>query len=128
LLESIKAREDKIAKAVDDADAIKNRLGQITEERAEIIKKAQADGDELLRRIRDKGDNLKKNLEKKAELSAAEILQQAREKGEDERSLIIRSLKKDLADFVCETSEKLIGKSFTEEDDRNFTRELAEQL
>jgi F-type H+-transporting ATPase subunit b len=128
LLGSIREREDKIAKAVDDADAISKRLSCITEERAEIIKKAQADGDELLRRIRDKGDGLKKKLSKKAEESAAEILEQARIKAQEERNLIIQALKRDLADFVCETSEKLVGKSFTEEDDRKFTRELAERL
>jgi len=128
LLGNIREREEQISNAVDDAEIIKKTREDIANERAAVIKKAQLDGDEILRRTREDAEALKKNLAGKAELNATEIIEEARKKGDEEKIIALQLLKKDLAAFVCETSEKIIGRSFTTEEDQKWTRELADQL
>ncbi len=128
LIQNIKEREEKISKSVDDAEHIRKTRENIDGERDEVLKKAKTEGNEILRRIRDDADVLRKDLEKKAQSDADGILQQAREKAEEERADTIQQLKAEIAEFVCDASEKIIGRSFVAEEDRKWTKELAEQL
>ena len=128
LIQNIKEREEKISKSVDDAEHISKTRANMDHERADILKRAQAEGDELLRKMRKEADHLKKNLEQSAESSAAEILKQAQLKAEEEKIVARQQLKAELAEFVCETSEKIIGRAFIKEEDQKWTKELAQNL
>jgi ATP synthase F0 subunit b len=128
LIQNIKDREEKISKSVDDAEHISKTREEIEQERAAVLKKAQAEGDDILRNIRKDADLLKKSLEEKAELSASEILKQAQQKAEEENIIALQQLKAEIAEFVCDTSEKVIGRAFVKEEDQKWTRELAERL
>ena len=128
LLQNVREREDKISQSVDDAEYIKKTREDIDVERDETLSKAKTEGNEILHNVREDADQLRKQLEKKAQSDADSILQQAREKAEDERADTIQQLKAELAEFVCDASEKIIGRSFVADEDREWTKELAEQL
>jgi len=128
LIQNIRDREKKISNSVDDAEQISKTRENIKDERAAVLKKAQTEGDAILRQMRNEADLLKKKLEKKAELDAADILKQAQEKAEEEKHIAIRQLKTELAEFVCDASERIIGRAFVKEEDQKWTKELAERL
>ena len=128
LIQNIKEREEKISKSVDDAEEISKTRENMDRERAAVLKKAQTDGDEILRKMRKDADHHKKSLEEKAELSASEILKQAQQKAEEENIIALQQLKAEIAEFVCDTSEKIIGRAFVKEEDQKWTMELAERL
>ena len=128
LLDNIKNREHLIAQSVDDATEIQKRLERINTEHAGILKKARKEADDILRNTRKEAEVLKKKLLEKAELETEEIIAQAREKIAAEREALLQSLQEELADFVCDTSERIIGTSFTSEKDREWARELAKTL
>ena len=128
LIQNIREREEKISKSVDDAEKISRTLANMDHEKTDILKKAQTEGDEILRKMRNDADLLKKNLEENAELSAAGILKQAQQKAEEEKIIARQQLKAELAEFVCDTSEKIIGRAFIKEEDQKWTKELAQNL
>jgi len=128
LIQNIRDREKKISNSVDDAEQIRKTRENLKGERAAVLKKAQNKGAEILRQMRKETDLLKKELEEKAELDAADILKQAQAKAEEEKHIAIRQLKTELAEFVCDTSERIIGRAFVKEEDQKWTRELAERL
>ncbi|MFO7936891.1 MAG: F0F1 ATP synthase subunit B [Kiritimatiellia bacterium] len=128
LLQNIRDREEKITRSVEDAENIRKTREEIDVERDEAVKNAKIEGNEILHRIREDADLLKKNLEKKAQSDADTILQQARDKAKEEKDDTMQQLKAKLAEFVCDASEKIIGRSFVTEEDQKWTRELAEQL
>ena len=128
LMENLRNREKTIAKSIDDAAAIKKRLEEIESERGELIKKAHTEADEILLQTRSDAEDLKKRLLEKAEKEADEVLRQARKKAAAEREALIQGIQDELADFVCDASEKVIGTAFITDKEREFTRELVKEL
>ncbi len=128
ILNNIKTREAAIAKAVNNAAQIEQRLSAMEEEHAKVIKASKAQGNDILRQIREQAETLRKDLIQKAEDEAHTILVEAKIKIEDERAAMIQSIKGEIADFVCQTSEKVIGKSFVSGADRDWINELVETL
>lgn len=128
LIGNIKDRENMIAKSVDEADEIKKRLEDINTEYAEIIKKARTEADGILLEVRKESEILKKKLLDKAEKEAEIVISYAKERMEEERESLLISLQGEIADFVCDTSEKVVGSSFTSDKDREWVMELADTL
>jgi F-type H+-transporting ATPase subunit b len=113
LLKNIRLREESIARSVDNAALIEQRLSDIEKEKSEILKQSQAEADEILRRTRADAEVVRQRLIEKAENEACEIIERAKKKMEEERESVIASMRHELADFVCTTSAKIIGRTFT---------------
>ncbi len=128
LMGNIRKREEMISKSVDDAEAISRKLEDIKKEEAAILKDARKRADGILSDTRKEAQSLRKRLLDKAQEEADAIISEARIKAAEERELAVRSLQDELADFVCDTSEKIVGMSFTSDKDRELVRELAEKL
>ncbi|RKX92691.1 MAG: ATP synthase F0 subunit B [Spirochaetes bacterium] len=128
LLKSIKDREKTIAGAVDNAEEIQKRLDEIKKEESKIIDKARAQADKILGDTRKEADVLKSRLIAKAEEEAEAIVSRAKLKAAEEREVLLQALQEELADFVCEASEKVTGVSFTSEKDRRMVKEMARTL
>ncbi|MBU1087926.1 MAG: F0F1 ATP synthase subunit B [Candidatus Omnitrophica bacterium] len=128
LLSNIKIREKTIAQAINNAVQIEKRLSAIEQEQAEAIKASKAQASEILRQTRNQAENIRKELLEKAEEEAQDILAQTKIKIAEERVAVIQSIKSEIADFVCDASEKVIGKSFVSKDDRDWVKELVEIL
>jgi F-type H+-transporting ATPase subunit b len=128
LMENLKKREKTIAKSIDDAAAVQKRLREIEGERGELLKKTNAEADKLLLQTRAEAEKLKQRLLEKAREEAEELLDRAGKKAEAEREALIRALQDDLADFVCDASEKVIGSAFIGEKERDYSRELVKEL
>jgi F-type H+-transporting ATPase subunit b len=128
LMENLKNREKTIAKSIDDAAAIEKRLEEIEIEREELLKETNARADELLMKTRSDAEQLKQSLLEKAEKEASAVLEQARKKAVAEREALLRAMQDELADLVCDASEKVIGKAFIGEKEREYSRELVKEL
>lgn len=128
LLKSIRDREKTIAGAVDNAREIQERLDEIKKEEAEILEKARTQADEILSDTRKEAEVLESRLLAKAEEEAEAIVSQAKIKAAEEREVLLQALQEELADFVCDASEKVTGVSFTSEKDRKMVKEMAQTL
>ena len=128
VLASIKKREELIAKSVDEAEAINKRMQDITREHDEIIIRANKEADEILSKTRKDAEVLKQRLLEKANKEAEEVMLKAREKIREERNAVILAIQNELAQFVCDSSEKIVGTSFTTEKDLELSRELVNSL
>jgi F-type H+-transporting ATPase subunit b len=128
ILNNIKTREKTIAQAINNAAQIEKRLSAIEQEQAEAIKAAKVQASEILRQTREQAEILRKDLLAKAEEDAQDILAQAKIKINEERAAMIELIRLDIADFVCDASEKVIGKSFIAKQDREWVKELVEIL
>jgi F-type H+-transporting ATPase subunit b len=128
LLGGIKERERKIAESIDKAEEIETRLSDIEAERRQVVENAKKEADAILRGVRKESAELKDKLAAKAAKEAAEILEDARRKIEGERVAVINALRDDLAEFVCEASGKLVGQAMTGNKEREYARELVDDL
>ena len=128
MMNSIKDREEFISSAVDNAEKIETRLQEVKTEREDLLKQANKEADEILHQIRQEGESLKKELALKAEEEAALILEQARKAAAAEREAAMEDLRKDLADFICDATEKVMGMAVVGETERAWTKETVEAL
>jgi len=128
ILKNLQDREEYISSSVDRTAQVEARLKEIEGERSEILKKAESEADALLLETRKNGEELKKSLADQARKEAAAILEQAREQASRERQAMLELLQDDLADFVCEASEKVVGFAFTGDREKEFTRDLVREL
>lgn len=128
ILNNIKNREKIIALSINKASLIEKRLADIEKEQVQMIKETKAQTSEILRQTRLQADVLRKELLENAGQEARDILAQVKIKIEEERMAMIRSIKLDIADFVCDASEKVIGRSFVSKDDHAWVNELVETL
>lgn len=127
LMANIRNREEAIAQAVANASHVKQRLAEIETERAELIKESKIQASEILRQTRMQAEKLREELLKKAEQEGRAIVERAKEKIHEERRTAIETLKTDIADLVCDASEKVLGRSFTTEKDRMWVHDLMEK-
>lgn len=128
LFRNIKEREEAIEKAVDNALDIEKRLEAIDLEHKQIIAVARREADRILMKTRQEAEGLRRELSEKAESDASSILEEARARTLEDRKLAVESIKKEIVDLVCGSSEKIIGHSFVAENDRVWARELVDQL
>ena len=128
LVKGLKEREKKIAKSVDNALAVEDRLKKMDDEYRQIIANANKKADEILRKTRTDAEELRKQHLEKAELEAQAILENARKNIEEERVKLVSTLREEIAEFVCDTSERLVDRSFTGEEEKQWALEMAEKL
>ena len=128
ILNNIKNREEVIARAVVHSSEIEKRLSEIRKEQAEMIKESRAQAGEILRQTRLQAEILRKDLLGKAEQDARDILAQTKVKIEEERASVMESVKSDIANIVCDASEKIVGRSFVSQNDREWVKELVETI
>ena len=128
ILKNLETREDYIRSAVDKTAEVEKRLREIESERSVILKNAEKEADELLLRVRKDAELLHRKLTEQAEADAREIMEQSRETAVLERQAALKQLQQDLADFVCDASEKVVGLSFITEREREFTARLVKEL
>ena len=128
ILKNLEDREGYIASAVDNAEKIDSRLREIDAEREEIIRKANIEADGVIQRTREEAEQLRLKLTKQAEDEAAGILEQARKNAAAEREAVFQALQDDLADLVCDASEKVVGTAFVTDSERSWIKEAVETL
>jgi F-type H+-transporting ATPase subunit b len=128
LLANLKSREKKIRDSVRNADQIEQRLADSEREHEEMLKRSMAEADEILRRTRAEAAKVRQRLVAEAEQEVEQMYAQARARIAEERQAVVESIRQELADVVCEASEKVIGKSFTSAADRDWAKELVDTL
>ncbi len=128
LIKNIRDREEYLSSAVDNAREIEKRLQKIASEKEEILKAADKEADEILHRIRLEGETLRKELTKKAEAEAASLIEQARQAAAAEREAAMQELQKELAAFICDAAEQLVGMSVVGDKERAWTEETVKNL
>ena len=128
LFDSIDAREKKIREAVDNADRVEQRLADIEREHTEILRRSREEGDEILRRTRAEAEELRRKLLEQADAEVQELHARAVARIDEERTQAVEAIRAEIAELVCATSEQVIGRSFTSEDDRAWVRELVKNL
>ena len=128
ILGNIQKREETIASAVDNAEKIESRLNEVKSEREQIISAANKQADEILHRTRQESEELRLQLLKNAEQEAEAVIVRARAAAEEERAAALLQLQQELADFICEVSDRVVGFAVVGDKERRLTKESIKSL
>jgi F-type H+-transporting ATPase subunit b len=108
ILQSIKGREDHIAKSLRDAEYARNEVAQLQERQTEVVAKAQAERDEILAQANKNKERIIEEATLKAQQEAKKILDQARDTLSREKETAQAELKAYASKIVMQATEKIL--------------------
>ncbi len=108
IIQSIKNREDLIAKSLRDAEYARNEVAQIEERQAKVIAKAQSDRDEILAQARKTKEKILEEANAKAQMDSQRTIEQARETIKREKEAAQLEIKTYASKIVIQTTERIL--------------------
>lgn len=128
ILRMLDERRQQIAAGLANAEKIKAELARIAEERREVLRKADADGKQLIEEARAAAARVQAEETRKAIADAEQILARAQEASERERARMLAQLRLEVGRLVVQTTASVTGKILTPEDHQRLAQETARQL
>ncbi len=119
----LEERRRRIAEGEDNLKSIKENLAGSEAKAAEILAKANADGDRLIKEAKDAAAAVGEVERQKALAEAASIVTKAKAASELERNKVMGELKRDFGRLIVETTSRVTGKTLSEDDKARLNRE-----
>jgi F-type H+-transporting ATPase subunit b len=128
ILRMLDARREQIASGLANAEKIKAELARIEVERQDVLRKAGAEGKQLIEEARAAAARVQAEETQKAIAAAEGILARAQETAERERARVLAEAKREVGRLVVQTTASVTGKLLTPDDHRRLAEETARQL
>ena len=128
LLTAMQAREERIARSLDDAKRATEEMARVTQESAEIVRRAHIEANGILATIRTDGERLREELKQKARADAAGIVAAAERQIQAETSRARSELRKEAVDLSIAIASKVLRRNITVEDNRAIIDEVINSL
>ena len=116
LMDALDAREQRINDALSSADKAREEAEKVSNEYDEMIKKAQAEAQDIVA-----GDNLRNEIERKAQEKADELIEKSNKQIDSAKAKAIDELKSISVDLAIKAASKVLDKNL----DDNANRDLA---
>lgn len=128
ILRMLEARRQQIAAGLANAEKITAELARIEIERQDVLRKADADGRQLIEEARAAAARVQAEETRKATVAAEQILIRAREAADREHTRMLAELRHEVGRLVVQTTATVTGKILTADDHRRLAEETASQL
>lgn len=128
ILKVLQQRREQIAQAQMNAEKIQRQLAEAEQRYAEILAKANAEGQRMIDEARASAAHLSDRKQQEAIAAAEQIVAKAREASAIEHDRTMAQLKRELGRLVVDTTAKVTGKVLTSDDQRRLQDEASRQL
>ena len=128
ILRMLDTRRQQIASGLANAEKIKAELARIEAERQDVLRKADAEGKQLIAEARAAAARVQAEETQKAIASGEQIVVRAHEAADRERAQMLAELKHEVGRLVVQTTASVTGKILTPEDHQRLAEETAKQL
>ena len=122
LMSALEEREKRINDALSSADKAKEEAEKVSNEYDKMIKKAQAEAQDIVAKGKESGNNLRDEIERKANQKAEELLEKSNKQIESAKAKAIDEIKSLSVDLAIQAASKVIDKNL----DDATNRDLAE--
>src|SRR6202011_2662062 len=128
ILGILEERRQRIAEGLLNAEKIKQQLAEAEQRHAEILAKANAQGQKMIDEARESAAHVAERKTPELIAAAEQIVAKAREASAIEHERTMTELKRELGRLVVDTTAKVTGKVLTAEDQRRLQEEASRQL
>ena len=128
ILQMLEARRQQIAAGLANAEKVKQELARIEADRQNVLRKADADGKQLIEEARAAAARVQAQETQKAIAASEEIIARAHELAARDREQMLAELKREVGRLVVQTTATVTGKILTPEDHRRLAEETTRQL
>ncbi|MBI4779540.1 F0F1 ATP synthase subunit B [Candidatus Falkowbacteria bacterium] len=117
-------RSDKIAKGLDDAKRVEEKLSETQAEFNKAMAEAKKQANAILEKAAADADARKQEMIKSAKEEIGQIINQEKQKMQTEKAATLKEIKKEVADLVILAVEKVLGEEMDEKKDREIIRRV----
>lgn len=128
ILAMLEARRKRIADGEAKLEKIARDLAAAEENARNIIEKANADGNRLIKEAGESAAHVAEKKKQDAVLEAGQILAKAREAAKLEQEQLLTQLKREFGRMVVDATGRVTGKVLTNDDQDRINRETAAQV
>ena len=123
-----KARRQKIADAIANADKIKAELAKTQADRQKVLADAGDQANKLIDEARTAAARVREVETQKAIAAAEQIVTKAREAAAQDHARMLAELKREVGRLVVQTTATVTGKVLTADDQKRLAEETEKQL
>ena len=117
-------RTSKIAKGLDDAKKVEERLALTQEEFNKAMSEAKKQANLILEKAGLEADARKREMIMRAKEEIGQIINQEKQKMQAEKAVTLKEIKKEVADLVVAAVEKVLGEKIDEKKDKEIIRKV----
>jgi F-type H+-transporting ATPase subunit b len=128
LLAALKARQDSIAKSLDDAKQAKQELERLHVESQRILAQARSEAEGIISTTRDDASRFREELKQKAQSEAAGIVRNAEKQIAMETARALQQIRHEAVDLSVSIASKLLQRHVSREDNERLIEDTFRQL
>ena len=128
ILQMLEARRQQIAQGLANTEKINATLADIDAQRARTMAEAQAEATRLITEARELVRRIHTQETERAIAAAEQIGRRAREAAEQEHARMLLDLRREVGRLVAQTTEAVIGRVLTAQDQQRLAQESATHL
>lgn len=117
-------RTSKIEKGLDDAKKVEEKLAHTQAEFNKAMAEAKKQANALLEKAAIEADASKQEMIIKAKEEIGQIINQEKQKMQTEKAVTLKEIKKEVADLIIATVEKVLGEKIDEKKDREMIKKM----
>ena len=117
-------RTSKIAKGLDDAKKVEEKLALTQEEFNKAMSEAKKQANLILEKAGLEADARKREMIMRAKEEIGQIINQEKQKMQTEKAATLKEIKKEAADLVIATVEKVLGEKMDEKKDKEMIKKM----
>ena len=128
ILTALQDREKGIQSSIDRAHQAKDESEAILRKNRELLSKADADADRIIREGKDYADKLRADITEKAQSEAKKMIAMAKDEIEQEKRRALDVLRNEVADLAVKGAEKIIKTALDADMQKKIVNSMIQDL
>src|SRR6266446_787300 len=128
LLQALESRQERIRKALEDADRARQELERLHHESAKIMQQARIEAESIVTQTRADAERLREELKHKAKDEADNILRNAQHQIQLQTRQAIQEIRHEVADIAVLLASKLLERNLAKEDNARLIDDTLKQI
>jgi F-type H+-transporting ATPase subunit b len=128
LLQALDARQQTIAKSLEEAQRARQELERIQRESAQMMAQARSEAEGIIARSRSDAETLREELKNKARAEAAGIVKNAERQIQLETARAVQQIRAEAVDLSVAIASKILRRQVSKEDNQALIEETLRQV
>ena len=128
LLQALESRQERIRKALEDADRARQELERLHHESAKIMQQARIEAESIVTQTRADAERLREELKHKAKDEADNILRNAQQQIQLQTRQAILEIRHEVADIAVLLASKVLERNLAKEDNARLIDDTLKQI
>jgi len=128
LLQALDARQQTIARSLEEAQRARQELERIQRESAQMMAQARVEAESVIARSRSDAEALREELKQKARTEAASIVKNAEKQIQLETARAVQQIRAEAVDLSVAIASKILKRQVSREDNQALIEETLKQV